>query len=223
MPDLVTRPRNAVECSLLIPKMRALPLYAQMSQLNAEISMVHPDVLALLHHFAGLTTGDILELGPYVGGTTIAMAWALMDKSNTRKIVSVEMGGEHLSHPTVPSKDIIADLKKNLAHHKVASRVQIIHGHSRDPQVVSKAAVACDAGAYSLFLLDSDGDVKHDWELYSPQLAPDCLLAFDDYFSPVSWDKELATKGFVDELEREGRIRCFGVYGWGTWIGEICH
>src|SRR6266480_6180866 len=37
-------------------------------------SMLHLDVLLLIYHFAKFGTGNILEIGPYIGGSTIAAA-----------------------------------------------------------------------------------------------------------------------------------------------------
>jgi predicted O-methyltransferase YrrM len=37
--------------------------------------MLHMDVLLLIYHFARFAAGNILEIGPYIGGSTIAAAF----------------------------------------------------------------------------------------------------------------------------------------------------
>jgi len=47
-------------------------------------SMLHIEVLLLIYHFARFSAGNILEIGPYDGGSTIAAAFGARD-SGTQK------------------------------------------------------------------------------------------------------------------------------------------
>ena len=66
-------PQTAAEASFLIPFYRTSDIYDFCCELNRRLSMLHPDTLALLHHFGRYFEGPILELGPYVGGSTVAL------------------------------------------------------------------------------------------------------------------------------------------------------
>jgi predicted O-methyltransferase YrrM len=188
--------------------------------LNVGISMLHPDVLALLYHLGGHADGPILELGPYVGGSTIAMARGLADAGRNQKIVSVEKGGKY-DHPNYPTKDIVASLRANLAKHGVDSRVDLIVGHSRDSATIAQVRQFSRAAPFSCLVIDSDGEVEKDIDLYRAVLAPRAHLVVDDYYSPGAPEKEATTRHQIDELERRGVVESFGVHGWGTWFGRF--
>jgi predicted O-methyltransferase YrrM len=48
-------------------------------------SMLHTDVLLLIYHFARFSSGNILEIGPYVGGSTIAAAFGARESGTRNK------------------------------------------------------------------------------------------------------------------------------------------
>jgi predicted O-methyltransferase YrrM len=56
----------------------------------------------------------MLEIGPYVGGSTIAAAFGARESDRQKKIIAVEAGGI-VKHFRLSSRNIIKDLKKNLA------------------------------------------------------------------------------------------------------------
>jgi len=60
-----------------------------------------------------------MEIWPYVGGSTIAAAFGARESGLQKKIVSIEVGGS-LKHFRLSSRNIIKDLKKNLARFGVA-------------------------------------------------------------------------------------------------------
>ena len=68
-------------------------------------SMLHEETLTLLNYFARIADGAVLELGPYIGGSTVAMAQGLKDVGSAR-LVTVERGGSY-GHPMLPSDDIV--------------------------------------------------------------------------------------------------------------------
>ena len=59
----------------------------------ADHSMLGIDVLILIYHFARVADGDILEIGSFVGGSTIAAGLGARDSGRRKKIISVEPGG----------------------------------------------------------------------------------------------------------------------------------
>jgi len=70
--------------------------------------MLHMDVLLLIYHFARFAAGNILEIGPYIGGSTIAAAFGARESATRKKIVRIEAGGR-LKHFRLSSRDIIQD------------------------------------------------------------------------------------------------------------------
>src|SRR5215212_1177036 len=81
--------------------------------LAREISMVCIEGLMALRYLASKTEGKILEIGPYIGGTTVAMCLGLAD-AKPGSIITVEAGGAHPDKAGLPSTDIIADLRQTL-------------------------------------------------------------------------------------------------------------
>lgn len=51
---------------------RQKPISNDLQKGASRYSMLHLDVLTLLYYFAETGAGEILEIGPYVGGSTIA-------------------------------------------------------------------------------------------------------------------------------------------------------
>src|SRR5882724_607186 len=80
----------------------------------ADHSMLGIDALVLIYHFAKVAKGDILEIGSFVGGSTIAAGLGARDSGGRKKIVSIEPGGRLKDH-RLATRDIFKDLKKNLA------------------------------------------------------------------------------------------------------------
>jgi predicted O-methyltransferase YrrM len=71
----------------------------QMEKVWRKASMLHVDVLLLIYHFAKVCAGNILEIGPYIGGSTIAAAFGARESGVRKKIVTIE-GGVETSIPT---------------------------------------------------------------------------------------------------------------------------
>jgi hypothetical protein len=72
--------------------------------------MLAEDALLELARLASKCDGPVIELGPYIGGSTCALAAA----ENTR-VITVELGGANREHAQLPTDDTIADLEANLA------------------------------------------------------------------------------------------------------------
>ena len=216
-----TLPTTCFELSLLATRYRSDPLQKFFNELNDRISMLHPDVLALLYHFGACAKGPLLELGPYVGGSTISMARGVADSGGSARITSVEMGGRY-DHPTYATTDIVESLRANLKTYGVDARVNLIVGHSREkPALDSVAAVVEQEGPFTCFVIDADGQVEEDIALYGRFLAARCYLVVDDYYAPGAPEKEATTRSQLVALEQRHVVESFGVHGWGTWFGRF--
>jgi predicted O-methyltransferase YrrM len=223
---------------------RALPAFPAMKPVDQaayrrlatvkDLSMLHVDTLIALRHLVHVTRGTILEIGPYIGGSTIVMAQALREKqrrfslwpwsrrSPRRALLTVETGGSH-PHPTLPSRDILGDLENNLRKHRVRDLVQILVGWSYDPKIVAEIARVAATNPIDLLVIDADGmSVEQDLQRLRPYCAPDCYLVFDDYIEcPESQIKSMYVKPIVDRLVKQGRVQTTTVLPWGTWFGRL--
>lgn len=90
---------------------RHQPISAQLREIRKKHSMLHEDVLLIIHHLSKTAQGNILEIGPYLGGSTIAAGLGIIESQQRRKILTVEPGGRY-DHQRLPSKDILRDLKR---------------------------------------------------------------------------------------------------------------
>lgn len=50
----------------------------RLERVGRAASMLHMDVLLLIYHFARFAEGNILEIGPYIGGSTVAGAFGAL-------------------------------------------------------------------------------------------------------------------------------------------------
>lgn len=113
--------------------MRACFAHAKPYQVEIEkvksISMLAPDVLFYIGLLACVLRGRIIEIGPYIGGSTVALA----SGSGTAHppVITIEAGGSYETHPDLPSSDILGDLRINLENFEVVDRVNIIEGFAK--------------------------------------------------------------------------------------------
>jgi len=56
---------------------------------------------------------------------------------------------------------------------------------------------------------------------YLPCLHPDSYLVIDDYRSDHAVEKAAQVRAFVDQGVKRGLFKEIGVYGWGTWFGQL--
>jgi len=223
---VVTQPNSALSASAhvnqvleLLRKLmeyRSSDVRLRLEKVGQAASMLHMDVLLLIYHFARFSPGNVLEIGPYVGGSTIAAAYGARESSVPKKIVSIEAGGK-LKHFRLSSSHIIKDLKKNLARFGVAEDVTLINGRSFDEATIPEVRQAMDGGEVGLFIFDADNNVRRDLDCYGDLLADRCWVIIDDYLGPA---KAAPIRAQVDALVSEGRLLPFGYYGWGTWVGQ---
>jgi predicted O-methyltransferase YrrM len=195
---------------------RSAEVRHRLEKVGREASMLHMDVLLLIYHFARLGTGNVLEIGPYIGGSTIAAAFGARESGKRRQIITIESGGS-VKHFRLSSRNIIKDLKKNLSRFGVAEDVTLINGRSSDEAVISEVRQRLSGRDVSLFIFDADNNVRRDLDCYGDLLNEKCWVVIDDYFGPA---KAAPLRVQVDALVCEGRLLPFGYYGWGTWVGQ---
>jgi predicted O-methyltransferase YrrM len=182
-------------------------------------SMLHHETLRILWELAAMSRGPILELGPYIGGSTVALAKGAAARGTP--IISVEKGGSHADHPYLPSVDILADLRKTLSRYGVADQVTILEGHNDAPEIVEAVARRRRRKKLGLLFIDADGQVERDFKLYKPYLRDGAFIVFDDYEMEEDWgfDKSHLVRPFVGRGIADGFFSDLDVYQWGTWVG----
>lgn len=195
---------------------RSAEVRQRLEKVGREASMLHMDVLLLIYHFARFGTGNVLEIGPYIGGSTIAAAFGAHASGRHKQIITIEAGGS-VKHFRLSSRDIIKDLKKNLAKFRVAEDVTLMTGRSSDEAIISEIRKRLNSRDVGLFVFDADNNVRRDLDCYGDLLDDGCWVVIDDYFGPA---KAAPLRVQVDALVNEGRLIPFGYYGWGTWVGQ---
>lgn len=191
------------------------PMRDQVSQ-TAMRSMLHDETLLLLYFFARRAR-VVLEIGPYTGGSTIAMAHGL--KGCGGRLVAIEPGGAHY-HPHFPSTDILRDLKEHIDRAGVRDTVQVVEGRSSEPAVKERVFSLLAPASAGLLAIDADGNVARDFECYRSLLAPDCVIVLDDY-SGTETVKIDPVRAWVKDATAAGIVRELGVFRWGTWFGQL--
>ena len=183
----------------------------------ADHSMLDIDVLVLIYHMAKVSQGAILEIGSFLGASTIAAGLGARDSGKPRKFLSIEPGGRLRDH-RLATKDIFRDLKRNLARADLLQAVTLINASSFDEATVSTVRQNVGPGEVDLFIFDADANVRRDIDCYGDRLADRCWVVIDDYISAT--DKAGPTRAQVDDLIAAGRLLPLGFYGWGTWVGR---
>ena len=195
---------------------RSAEVRQRLEKVGRETSMLHMDVLLLIYHFARFGAGNVLEIGPYIGGSTIAAAFGARESGTQKKIITIEAGGS-VKHFRLSSRNIIKDLKKNLARFGVAEDVILINGRSSDEAIIAEVRRRLGSHEVSLFIFDAGNNVRRDLDCYGDLLNDGCWIVIDDYFGPA---KAAPLRAQVDALVSEGQLVPFGYYGWGTWVGQ---
>jgi predicted O-methyltransferase YrrM len=183
----------------------------------ADHSMLGIDVLVLIYHFARVAEGGILEIGSFVGGSTIAAGLGARDSGRLKKIISIEPGGRLKDH-RLATRDIFKDLTKNLSRAGLLDAVTLINGSSFAERTITTVREMAGPGEIGLFIFDADSNVRRDIDCYGERFAQGCWMVIDDYFSAT--DKGGRIRIQVDDLVSAGRLQPLGFYGWGTWIGR---
>lgn len=139
---------------------RHRPIANTLEKISKRHSMLHRDVLTLLYYLARKTQEDILEIGPYIGGSTIAAACGIRASGRKRTLVTVENGGAMAHHPTLPSRDILADLRRNLDASGMADLVQVVVGSAAKEETIATVHRHLRGKSVGLLVMDADGAVQ---------------------------------------------------------------
>ena len=192
------------------------PLHHQLMK-AADYSMLDEDVLVLICHMAKVCEGGVLEIGSFLGASTVAAGLGIRASGQAKKFLSIEPGGPLKDH-RLASKDIFRDLTKHLSRAGLLESVTLINGSSFDETTIATVKEQFGPGEIGLFIFDADANVRRDIDCYGDRLADGCWIVIDDYISATI--KAGPTRAQVDELVTEGRLLPLGFYGWGTWLGR---
>lgn len=183
----------------------------------ADHSMLDIAVLVLIYHMAKESDGAILEIGSFLGASTIAAGLGMRDSGKPRKFFSIEPGGRLKDH-RLATRDIFRDLKRNLSRAELLENVTLINSFSFDENTIATVKLNVGVGEIGLFIFDADANVRRDIDCYGDRFADRCWVVIDDYISAT--DKAAPTRTQIDDLVAAGRLLPLGFYGWGTWIGR---
>jgi phosphinothricin acetyltransferase len=203
----------------LLMQYRHEPIHSKLLKIRDKYSMLHLDVLILIYHFARICSDNILEIGAFVGGATIAAALGVRDSGTRKKLITIEPGGS-VKHKRLGTRNIFRDLERNLARQRVSELVTTIKGRSFDTATISAVNETLGADKVGLLILDADAAKRRDIECYRERFADNCWMVIDDYYGADSNTKITPSRADVDTLTMAGYLEPLGFYGWSTWIGR---
>ena len=192
------------------------PLHHQLMK-AADYSMLAEDVLVLICHMAKVCAGGVLEIGSFLGASTVAAGLGIRASGQAKKFLSIEPGGRLKDH-RLASKDIFRDLTKHVSRAGLLESVTLINGSSFDETTIATVKQQFGPREVGFFIFDADANVRRDIDCYGDLFADGCWIVIDDYISAT--DKAGPTRTQVDELTAQGRLVPLGFYGWGTWVGR---
>jgi len=178
--------------------------------------MLAEDALLELARLGSLADGPIIEIGPYIGGSTCALAAA-----ETARVVAVELGGPNREHPELPTEDTLADLERNLIRARVRQRVDVVPGYFARLSVFEQVRQYLSGQQAGMLFVDVTPGTEIAVQQYAPLLRADAYIAIDDYRSDHAVQKAAQVRSFVDRAVGDGMLEEIGVYGWGTWFGRL--
>src|SRR2546430_6356049 len=198
---------------------RQEPIHSKLLKIRDKYSMLHLDVLILIYHFAKICSGNILEIGAFVGGATIAAAFGVRDSGARKNLIAIEPGGS-VKHKRLGTRNIYRDLQRNLARERVSELVTAIKGRSFDPATISAVNETLGADKVGLLILDADAAKRRDIECYFDRFADGCWMVIDDYYGIGTNAKITPSRADVEALTAAGYLQPLGFYGWSTWVGR---
>ncbi len=218
-----SQPNNQLSDSLnlmyVLMQYRHEAIHSKLLKIRDKYSMLHLDVLILVYHFAKICSGNILEIGAFVGGATIAAAFGVRDSGTQKKLIAIEPGGS-VKHKRLGTRNIFRDLERNLARQRVSELVTTIKGRSFDPATISAVNEKLGADKVGLLILDADAAKRRDIECYRERFADGCWMVIDDYYGTDTNAKITPSRADVDALATAGYLEQLGFYGWSTWVGR---
>src|SRR4029079_8838656 len=154
-------------------------IHSKLLKIRDKYSMLHLDVLILIYHFAKICSGNVLEIGAFIGGATIAAAFGVRDSGTRKKLIAIEPGGS-VKHKRLGTRNIFRDLERNLARQGVSEMVTTIKGRSFYPTTTSAVNEMLGADKVGLLILDADAAKRRDIERYQERFADGCWMVIDD-------------------------------------------
>jgi L-amino acid N-acyltransferase YncA/predicted O-methyltransferase YrrM len=194
-------------------------IHSKLLKIRDKYSMLHLDVLILIYHFAKICSGNVLEIGAFIGGATIAAAFGVRDSGMRKKLIAIEPGGS-VKHKRLGTRNIFRDLERNLAKQRVSELVTTIKGRSFDRTTISAVNEMLGADKVGLLILDADAAKRRDIEGYRERFAEGCWMVIDDYYGADANAKITPSRADVDSLTKAGWLQPLGFYGWSTWVGR---
>lgn len=179
-----------------------------------KISMLETPVLERLQALAREGEGGILEIGSYIGGSTIALASGHMGR---RKHAVIDCGGSYTKHPTLPSDDILRDWRANVSAFGVAGHVRMFEGWSTDSRVF-RPAIA-HSGSIGLFFFDGDGRCAEQFDVFARYMRPGCVIVLDDFITTDGGKGDLV-RPWIEDMQRRGAL-VDGELVDCTWFGRL--
>jgi L-amino acid N-acyltransferase YncA/predicted O-methyltransferase YrrM len=198
---------------------RQEPIHSKLLKIRDKYSMLHLDALILIYHFAKVCSGNILEIGAFIGGGTIAAALGVRDSGTRKKLIAIEPGGR-VKHKRLGTRNIFRDLERNLARQRVSELVTTIKGRSFDPATISAVNEMLGPDKIGLLILDADAAKRRDIECYGERFVDGCWMVIDDYYGADLNAKITPSRADVDALTTAGFLEPLGFYGWSTWVGR---
>lgn len=182
-----------------------------------KISMLDTPILDRLRHLAREGGGGILEIGSYIGGSTIALA---SGHEGRRKHAVIDAGGQYLEHATLPSADILGDWHQNVAAFGVADHVRMFAGWSTDSRAFRAALKHVDYDI-GLFFFDGDGRCADQFSIFAPYMRPGAIIVLDDYVQcGADQVKANLVRPWVQRMTELGALTD-GEVADGTWFGRL--
>lgn len=158
--------------------------------------------MAVLVDLAGQVAADqaIVELGVFEGKTALYMAWGAQvgNRAHVWGIDAWDLPGNTYG-PPFTDPETRGRARQNVASQGFADRVTLIRGFSLHE------AARWPGPPIGLLFLDDDHAyeaVLANIQAWTPHLADDAVLAFDDYGHP-DWP---GVKQAVDEMAADGRL-----------------
>src|ERR1044071_6253377 len=136
------------------------PLHHQIMK-AADYSMLSEDVLVLIYHMAKICEGGILEIGSFLGASTVAAGLGVRASGQQKKFISIEPGGALKDHK-LATKNIFKDLTKHVTRAGLADSVTLLNGSSFDDAIIAAVKARFAPGEVGFFIFDADANVRRD-------------------------------------------------------------
>ena len=161
--------------------------------------LMSPENYRDLYRYArSVSEGEILEIGPARGASTIALALAAKRNKDIKQIVCVDTFRESWSLKTWDNmEENIRDLKEHLSAFECRDLVHIMVAGHEDVGLIEQFPI-------SMMFIDADGALDRDFPKYYHMLSPGALVVVDDCKSTLNTHaKSRNTRertGFTDDL-----------------------